>query len=112
MKPLGKAQEGKEWEIRKSAQGIPFVTDGVKSRWCMSIFQDQAPQTSAIEEVEELPSLEVTQEVLADSNVGSGHKLTGESARAELPGVEAKIGYLVGFQFHFLIQFRSPSTWQ
>ncbi|CAL1153128.1 unnamed protein product, partial [Cladocopium goreaui] len=92
VKPLGPASDGKTWMIRKSAQGIPFVTDGVKSRWCMTVFQDHAPKTSSIEEAAELPSLEVTETILAESR--DANKNSNDSTRAELPGVSPQVGKL------------------
>ena len=99
MKPLGPASDGKSWVIRKSAQSIPFVTDGVKSRWCMTVFQDHAPKNASIEEAAELPSLEVTDTILAESKGVS--KNSNDSTRAELPGVSPQVGTWFGFIIMF-----------
>ena len=112
MKPLGPASDGKTWMIRKSAQGIPFVTDGVKSRWCMTVFQDHAPKTSSIEEAAELPSLEVTETILAESR--DANKNSNDSTRAELPGVSPQVGTWFGFiiMFYWCPNYSNTIVWQ
>ena len=104
MKPLGAASAGKTWSIRKSAQGIPFVTDGVKNRWCMTVFQEHAPKSSSIEEVADLPSLNVDEAIVAESHENTKPQTTPKDATtAELPGVSPQVGYMVLLHFIFLI---------
>ena len=41
VRMLGKpGRAGAKWEVRLANNGIPFVTDGMTRKWCMSYFQE------------------------------------------------------------------------
>lgn len=87
MKQLGAAADGKEWVIRKNGQNIPFVTDGVSSRWCMAVFQEDSAKSDASDALEELPDLQVSSNDIEEST-NAKEEPGSLSMVAPLPGVK------------------------
>lgn len=58
VKPMPSPAPGTSWAILKNSAQIPYVTDGVTKKWCMSFFQvtQRDPSSSGMGE---LPSLDV-----------------------------------------------------
>ncbi len=88
VKPVPKAADGCSWEMRKNQMGIPFITDGVKQRWCMSIFQEAAASsTQKVYESVDLPSLDVTADDINQSSGAGSVPHDSVPGRVELPGL-------------------------
>ena len=83
--------------IRKNPQGIPFVTDGTTRKWCMAIFQEQAPSPAGLPPA--LPSLEVTED---DSKASSNSSAPGPP-RMPLAGVVPQTGIWGLNLIHFFL---------
>lgn len=92
VKPVPKATEGHVWEIRKTSQGIPFLTDTVRQKWCMAIFQEAASSQPKVYEATDLPDLEVTMQDMQSSEPSQGTNVA--PVRAPLPGLTPATGTL------------------
>ena len=92
VKPVPKATDGHSWELRKNAQGIPFITDTVRQKWCMAIFQEAATSSQPkVFETADLPNLEVSVDDIKASESSQSHVAP---VRAGLPGLTPTSGTL------------------
>ena len=86
VKGLGKSPSGNPWMIRKNPAGIPFVTDGNTRKWCMSVYQEQAPAPANAPLA--LPNLEVTEDDIKPNKDSASMG----APRMPLAGVTPQIG--------------------
>lgn len=63
MKNLPAPADGKAWTVAKTDQGIPFITDGVTRKWCVSFFHTSPTNARGKPLVQALPALECGDDV-------------------------------------------------
>ena len=97
VKPLPPSDK-KDWELKKTEAGIPFVTNGVDTKWAISFFQEAGP-SQKIGSLPALPSLDGPMVASESSDADAGAKPAtepqtpapanpGETTSA-LPGVKS-----------------------
>ena len=82
VKPLPPAADGGVWEVQLSAGSqIPFITDGVKRHWCMTLFQQTQEESAASNPAESIPDLNLDNIVPADPKAVPVASLPGVTPR-------------------------------
>lgn len=66
VRPIPAPADGTSWEVKKGANGIPYLDDATTRKWCISFFmkpvEDEPDDGGCV--AGELPNLEVSDEAI------------------------------------------------
>ena len=94
--------EGKSWQLLYAADsGIPFVTDTVKKKWCMSVFQERIAVGDGKKSDNVAPELDISK--VAGSSVAQSQD--GNIPTPGMPGLHGHGGFALVDSMHMLLLY-------